>query len=177
MSALHELAELVREQSGIALKPAQHASLAAAVARAAPGHDVDAVLEAARRPAGGPDLLARIVEEVAVKETFFFRHEPELAAVPWHGLLQAARAAGREAVRVWSAACATGEEAYTLAILASEAFGGATPPVAILATDLSPTALAHAARGEYGRRALSNAALHRRERWFRPSGRHLLVAP
>ena len=54
---------------------------------------------------------------------------------------------GRPTIRVWSAGCATGEEPYTLALLAAEAFAPAPPPVDVLGTDISAAALAAAAAG------------------------------
>jgi chemotaxis methyl-accepting protein methylase len=51
--------------------------------------------------------------------------------------------------RAWSTGCSTGEEPYSLALLAAEALGTAHPAIDVLATDISPTALAHAERGVY----------------------------
>ena len=75
-------------------------------------------------------------------------------AISWHGLLRGARAAGSDTIRVWSAGCATGEEAYTLALLAAEAFAPGPPPVDVLGTDISCAALAAAAAGRYRERAV-----------------------
>jgi tetratricopeptide (TPR) repeat protein len=79
-------------------------------------------------------------------------------------LLQSARAAGSAVIRVWSAACATGEEGYTLALLAAEAFVPVPPPVDVLGTDISGRAIAAAAAGVYRERAVRalDAALRRR---------------
>src|SRR5262249_27149738 len=74
------------------------------------------------------------------------------------------------AVRVWVAACATGEEAYTLAILASEAFWPQRPPVSILATDISEAALELAQRGRFSERSLRNVPAELRDRSFAPAG-------
>ena len=63
-----------------------------------------------------------------MNETFFFRQREELDAIDWHALLRRARRGSQE-VRVWVAACATGEEAYTLALLASETLGASPPAV------------------------------------------------
>ena len=76
------------------------------------------------RCSGGP-LVARLIEEVTVKETSFLRDRGQLAGIDWRRLLERARARGSDRVRVWTAACATGEEAYSLALLAAEAFAPA----------------------------------------------------
>src|SRR5204863_9119693 len=71
---------------------------------------------------------------------------------------------------VWVAACASGEEAYTLAVLASEAFAPAEPPVSILATDISLATLVRAREGHYGRRALRGLDDQMRDPYFVPVG-------
>jgi chemotaxis methyl-accepting protein methylase len=128
-------------------------------------------------PVRGAELRDRLIDEVAVKETFFLRHPRELAAIDWLSLWDGAREDGRQRLRVWSAACATGEEPYTLAMLACEAFGSSMPPVSILATDISRSAIAMAQRGEYGPRAVRELTEARTVRWFEPSGQRLVVGP
>jgi SAM-dependent methyltransferase len=82
-------------------------------------------------------------------------------------VLKGARARGSELVRVWIAGCASGEEAYTIAILACEAFASASPPVRVLATDIAPTALEQAVAGRYGTRAMRTLREDVRKRYFR----------
>ena len=165
---LAQVAGLVGRETGIALRPAQLASLAAALRRVDPAMDAAAFL---RLRAGGnasESLLERLIDEVTVNETFFFRQRRELDALDWRRLLAAARATGSETVRVWVAACASGEEAYTLALLASEAFAPLPPPVSIIATDVSAAILDQARLGRYGRRALRALDARTRERYFEP---------
>ena len=95
---------------------------------------------------------------MTIKETSFFRDRPQLDAIAWRALLEHAQAAGSQEIRVWCAACATGEEAYTLALLACEAFGPAVPPVRILATDISNAALDAVRTGRYRERSLRKVA-------------------
>jgi len=52
-------------------------------------------------------------------------------------------------IRIWCSAASTGEEPYTLAITACEAFGNMSPPVEIVATDIDTNVLAKAQRGVY----------------------------
>ncbi len=176
MTELADIAALVQRESGIVIAPAQFPSLSAAVERVAPGLRPGVLLSVIDDHGKGGHLIERLIDEVTIKETFFFRHERELAAIEWRTLLDAARQAGRSGLRVWSAACATGEEAYTLAIMASEALGPA-PPVSVLGTDISPSALERARRGEYSSRALREPIPRQRERWFAGDGPGLTVAP
>ena len=73
-----------------------------------------------------------------------------------------------EAVRVWSAGCASGEEAYSLAVLLAEALGEERfrQSVKIYATDADEGALADARRGRYGYQKLLDAFGEERTRRF-----------
>ncbi|BBD79418.1 CheR family methyltransferase [Aerosticca soli] len=73
-----------------------------------------------------------------------------------------------ERLRLWSAGCATGEEPYSLAMVLIEALErtGSTVDAKILATDLSPQALATARAGVYPLERLAGVSEERRRRWF-----------
>jgi chemotaxis protein methyltransferase CheR len=166
-AALEAVAELVRRETGIVVKEVQHPSLAAAIERVAPGVSPQR-LAAELSKRGGDGLLHSLVDEVTVQETYFFRELPGLRAIDWQELLRGAAESGFGLVRVWVAACATGEEAYSLAILAKEALGQAQTPVSILATDISNAALARAsAGGGYSERSVRNLSPALRERYLR----------
>lgn len=165
-SQLQEVAGLIRRETGIAIDKSQYPALAAALRRVSPEMDAQQFITETGAPGGKHSLLARLVDEVTIKETYFLRETRELEALDWAAILEAARAHGAAEARVWVAACATGEEAYTLAILACEAFGGLRPPASILATDVSGAAIDAAARGRYRERAMRNVSLEARERYF-----------
>jgi chemotaxis protein methyltransferase CheR len=124
----------------------------------------------------GRDLVERLIDEVTVQETTFVRDRDQLDAIPWHGLLRSARAAGSAVIRVWSAGCATGEEPYTLALLAAEAFAPAPAPVDVLGTDISGRAIAAATAGRYRERAVRalDAPLRRRYLEHQGDGSYLV---
>lgn len=93
-------------------------------------------------------LLDELISELTIKETYFFREPGHFALVRneiVHKLQQ--RRGAEHILRVWSAGCASGEEAYSLAILFEEM--GLAGGVRILATDISRTALARARRATY----------------------------
>jgi len=75
---------------------------------------------------------------------------------------------GGERLRLWSAGCSTGEEPYALAMVLAEALerDGDRLDAKILATDLSPQALAQARRGVYAIDRLDGVSQERRRRWF-----------
>ena len=77
-----------------------------------------------------------------------------------------------EPVRVWSAGCASGEEAYTLAIVLAEMLGPAEfrDRVKIYATDVDEEALSHARQGMYSEREVSGVPEELRDRYFEQLG-------
>ncbi len=166
---LAELAAVIKAASGVVVGAGQTASLLAALARVDPGLTPADVLSG-----HDPAQLERLVDEASVKETFFLRHPEELADIDWPS--KAARAAtGGRPLRVWSAGCSTGEEAYSLAMVATERLGGNPVQLDVLGTDLSAPVLALAERGLYGTRSTRLVGDARRARWFAPDGARLRV--
>lgn len=97
------------------------------------------------------DLPRLVADAMANNETFFFRDRPSFDALRETVLprLAAARRATRR-LRVWSAACSTGQEPYSLAMLVADLPGlFAGWQVSILATDLSTAAIERARAGLY----------------------------
>ncbi len=100
-----------------------------------------------------PEEYQQLISAFLIKVTEFFRDQElfdflRTDVVP--AIVSYARLRGNE-VRVWSAGCATGEEAYSLAILFSEALGSELDQfnVRIFATDVDAEAIAFARRGIY----------------------------
>ncbi len=171
--AVRAVAERVRRETGMVVKDAQLPALEAAIGRAAPGMSAERFLAELSGRAPGA-LWHRLVDEVTVPETYFFRERRELEAIDWRRLVEAAREGGFGAVRVWVVGCSTGEEAYSLAILASEALGRGETPVTILATDVSHGVLRRAeAGGGYSQRSVRDLPVGLRERYlFLDDGRY-----
>jgi chemotaxis methyl-accepting protein methylase len=174
-AALGEIAMLVQRESGVLHEEARLDALAAALRRIDPDCDSATFLGYLRDPSRGAGLLARLLDEVTVKETFFLRDATQLDQIQWPMLLSQARTHGATRIHVWTAGCATGEEAYSLALLACESFNTDEPPVRILATDISGAALAAARQGEYRPRSTRSLRAPLRKRYFRESGDKLIV--
>jgi chemotaxis protein methyltransferase CheR len=94
--------------------------------------------------------LQRLVEAIQVHETYFFRELGPLAQLVDGHLAAIIRTRGR--ARVWSAACSTGEEPFTLAMLLDDR--GLLDRVELVASDISANAIARASSGRHGLRAL-----------------------
>src|SRR5690606_7961542 len=120
--------------------------------------------------AGGARELELLVESLRVGETRFFRHRAQVQAVSDLVIPSLAAARGSGAIRAWSAGCATGEEAYTLAMLLAR---GLPPPayqVSVIGTDISRDALAVARAGEYPTAALDQVPAELRRSAFEQAG-------
>ena len=121
--------------------------------------------------------LQRLLDEVTIQETHFFRNPPQVRALRAHvlpELLRHAEAHGRR-LRVWSAGCSTGEEPYSTAMLLRELLPSTSGwDVKVVATDVSERALAAARAGRYGPRAVQMATPEELARFFvaHPDGSH-----
>ena len=117
-----------------------------------------------------PEEITELVKAFLIKVTGFFR-DPEgfdfLKQAVLPELIERARDNGR-ILRVWSAGCATGEEAYSMALLIADALGPSLPEwsIKIFATDLAADAIAFARRGLYPETVLSDLPSDYRERYF-----------
>jgi chemotaxis methyl-accepting protein methylase len=119
------------------------------------------VLDFARRLADGSPETQLLCDLVTVQESWFFREEPQFAALAAH---LRGHCAGRP-VTVWSAGCANGQEAYSLAMTLADS------PVSgwrVVATDISTRALARTAAGRYSERELRGLDPRLRSRHLRP---------
>jgi chemotaxis protein methyltransferase CheR len=178
---LGRLAALLRERVGLHLRPDGQAALRIAVlARyeepAPPPVPPEGYLDLLRSPAG-EDELRRLLPLVTVGKTHFFRDERQFRALAelLPGLLRTAQARGRP-LAIWSAGCATGEEPYSIAMVAAEA--GAQPAdVELLATDVNPEAVAFAAAGRFPTRRTGEVPAPLLRRYFEPEDDELRVGP
>jgi chemotaxis protein methyltransferase CheR len=166
---LQDLARVLAQVAGVSLADGSHRKLADGAGAAARAAGEPPRAFARRVLARDPAALAALVEQVVVLETAFWRHAEQLAAVA----RLVADAPGPLAV--WSAGCATGEEPCSVAIALLEA-GRAGKGDRILATDVSARALAAAAEGVYGVRALRNLPPALAARWLE-GGVQLRVRP
>ena len=121
-----------------------------------------------------PDALADLVAEVTVGETYFFREKDQLEFIR-HTVLAGLRhrPGGVSSVRAWSAGCASGEEAYSLAIIFEEE--GAGEQAFLLGTDVSRTALAKARRACFGSWSLRGEGATAARRYLQPRGSEFVL--
>ncbi len=114
-----------------------------------------------------------LFQDLLINVTRFFRDPQAFAALKTEALPGLLTALGDERVlRVWVAGCATGEEAYSLAILLREAMDEGIPPfrTQIYATDLDPEAIAVARAGHYPKSIAQDVSRDRLARYFAEAG-------
>lgn len=147
------LGELLQRRAGIQLEPGKEylvTSRLEPVARSA-GLASVAELVAALRSPGGSAVADAVVDAMTTNETSWFRdvHPFEsLRTVVLPDLLS--RRSGPRRLSIWCAACSSGQEPYSVAILLKEHFPQlAAWDVRILATDISPTMIERARAGNY----------------------------
>ncbi len=121
-------------------------------------------------------LRERIVDAMTTNETYWFRD-----AFPFEILkrtiLPELNRAKQQSVRIWSAACSSGQEPYSISMSFHEyqmANPGALPKeLQVVATDISPSMLADSKRGVYDNLAISRGLSdERKQRYFQPLDRN-----
>jgi chemotaxis protein methyltransferase CheR len=118
--------------------------------------------------AGAREEMPHFIDAVSTNETYFFREGNHFTALERLVLPELFRAGGR--VRIWSAGCSTGEEVYTLRIVADQAAKACgAREVEIVGTDISTTVIAKARAGIYGERALRLVPAELLKQYFSPT--------
>jgi chemotaxis protein methyltransferase CheR len=144
---------LVRRHAGITVEENKR-YLAEARLSALARHEGFASIQAlvARVKADGPDgLVRKVVESMTTNETSFFRDVAPFDALRTEILPELCRSrAATRRLNIWSAACSSGQEPYSIAMMIHEHFPELLGwSLRILATDLSTEMIARARRGVY----------------------------
>ena len=172
---LDAAAALIRRLTGLIFPASRRGALEQALRRAmarAGLQDLGAYLA---RLEADRDLLDDVAGDLTVGESYFFR-SPEQFDLIAEAVLRGTRASrGDRPLRLWSAGCAAGEEAYTLAILLHQR--GLAGQAHILATDLSRASLEKARRARYSRWALRGVPEGIVAAYFRRTGDEFDLAP
>ena len=144
---------LIEERTGLGFKPGDHPLLASKLEACAGALGVESAIQYYYLVRDEPTPMVafdRLVDAIVVNETYFFREADQLTVLCETVILPLCQAGRRP--RVWSAACSSGEEPFTLAILLDGM--GLLSSVDIVASDICNKALEHAKKGSYGERSL-----------------------
>lgn len=167
------LAQLLRDRLGLDLGAYRSDSMERRVQAALHRMGVSRLEDFLARARQDPSLLKDLVGRLTIHVSEFFRN-PELFAVLERQILPELR--GRfGALRVWSAGCSNGAEAYSVAMLLAEADpkGGWS----VLGTDVDPTVLEQAEEGRYRDADVRHVDPRRRARFFVREGEFWRVRP
>lgn len=125
--------------------------------------------------------LQKFVELITINETYFFRDFPQLqgfAEKIFPLYLEEKKKKNDKTLKVWSAACSTGEEAYTLAIILKEMVDGHGDwSITVDASDIDTKVLEHGKKGVYSDRSMKDTPLVYRQKYFDISGGQFYVRP
>lgn len=151
--------KLLEERTGMQLVPQHKALLESQIStrmRELGLDDYDHYYQIVTNGAAGMLEWTVIIDRIAVKETSFFRHRPSLEYVRNYLQTKINNQSLTQSFDVWSVGCASGEEAYSLAMVINDCFelAALNPYYGITAFDLSMTALATARKGRYAKRKI-----------------------
>jgi two-component system CheB/CheR fusion protein len=171
-AALHDVVSLLRSRTGHDFANYKTATVIRRIERRMAVRKRATLAEYAEFLRENPEEPALLLKDLLISVTNFFRDAPayeSLAARVVPRLFQDKRSENQ--VRVWVAGCATGEEAYSIAmLLAEQGSEQADPPkIQVFATDLDVQALAVAREGKYSDVEVAEVSEERLRRFFQPA--------
>jgi chemotaxis protein methyltransferase CheR len=163
---LRKVVRLVYDRSGITLHEGKRSLVMARLQKRLRHHgfsSFSAYLTHVERDASGDELVA-LLDAIATNHTYFFREEQHFAYLTSRVLADWRAAGPTGPLRLWCAACSTGEEPYTLAMSLADA----SPAVdfCMLASDLSTKAITTARAGVYRLSAVQAVPVELLRRYF-----------
>ncbi|WP_349998983.1 CheR family methyltransferase [Stenotrophomonas lacuserhaii] len=159
--------ELIHQRAGIALAPAKRDMVYGRLSRrlrALGMRSFQQYLDYLEN--GGDDEWQAFTNALTTNLTAFFREPHHFDKLREELQARAAAATSANPLLLWSCAASTGEEPYSIAITACEAFGTLKPPVRIVATDVDTQVLATAARGVYALERVASLETDLKRRYF-----------
>lgn len=175
------LSKIIYERSGIHFPETKKYVLESRLARRLIELEIDNYDEYITFLTIGPykdDEFQEMFNKITINETSFFRNEPQLDIFEKKALTQLLESrASVKRLRVWSAACSTGEEPFTLAMQIHRTLGVRLGDwrIEILGTDISEKALEVAASGKYTDYSIRTTPQLVQQRYFKKEGQHSIV--
>jgi two-component system CheB/CheR fusion protein len=176
---LHDILVLMRQHSGHDFSSYKRATLYRRVSRRTQVCQCGSIAGYLHYLREHPGEMAHLLRDFLISVTNFFRDRDSFEALAGAVIprLFSGKAAGDQ-VRVWVAGCATGEEAYSIAILLGEHASRLRDPpqLQVFATDIDEDALAEARLGRYPGTIAVDVSPERLQRFFMPEGDHYRVS-
>ena len=172
MTDLHQLVALIERASGVVVPErdlGRLERLAQEIADRRTGGDLGQLVARLRRHRGGRDWRT-LLAAITVKESYLFRSPRQFEALSTLVVPELVRRRPDRRLTVWSAGCARGEEAATVAMLLAESPLLTGWAWRILATDVDENAIEEASLGRFGGRAVARVPAALRQRYLQPRG-------
>lgn len=172
--ALNQILNQVRHVTGTDFTSYKRPTLARRIERRLSVSKCDSLQTYLTYTYENPHEAHELRREFLIGVTRFFRDPPAWESLQTNVLRDLVRkkAAEKEPLRVWSVACSTGDEVYSVAILLKEEMHlqGVNVDVKIFATDIDKTAIEIASQGLYSESIVSDVTPERINRYFSPKG-------
>ncbi len=170
MNHLAELAALIEKVTGNVIPEREMTRLEAVAIQRAESSGQKTIERYLRylNAGGDSDEWRTLLGHITVNESYLFRGSQQFRALAEQVLPRMTHRNRSHPLTVWSAGCARGEEAATIAIVLAETLGLVDNDWRIEATDVDENVLDEARRGRFGLRAVSRVSPELLERWFTP---------
>ena len=174
---LRRIVDFLRARTGHDFSSYKRATVMRRVARRMQVRRIDTLDAYAEHLRREPEEAQELFGDLLISVTMFFRDPTAFEALAAKAVGPVLDEAGEEGVRAWVVGCATGEEAYSLAILTLEEMARRRvhTPVQIFASDLDEGALATAREGRYPRSIEADVSEERLRRFFVDEGTHYRI--
>jgi len=172
--ALRAISAILRQSTGHDFSHYKPATLLRRIARRMQVAHIDGLADYVDRLRQDRREVDQLFQDLLISVTHFFRDPAAFDALAGAVIPNLFRDKGADApVRVWVPGCASGEEAYTIAILLREQMArlALPPPVQVFATDIDEPALDIARQGRYDAGIAAHVSAERLARFFVPEGR------
>lgn len=178
IDALPEILTLLRIRTGHDFTHYKQATLLRRIARHLQIYEFEDINDYVKFLRDHPEDLQSLLKNLLINVTNFFRDKEAFAALETEVIPQLFDGKkGGDAVRVWSAGCASGEEAYSIAMLLAEFAGKLNDPprIQVFATDVDDEAIAEAREHCYPPAIEADVSPERLRRFFTRKGDHYSV--
>lgn len=167
------LRDLLHERTGIFFEPGRFDTMMDKLRGRVESHGFPSFLDyyyLLKYEPGAEDEWLHVMDAFSVPETYFWREAAQIRALVEVVVPAWFREHPGKPLRIWSAACATGEEPYSLAMALIEA-GFGRHPISIVASDASRSAIEHARQAVYRERSFRALPAELRAKYFVPAER------
>jgi two-component system, chemotaxis family, CheB/CheR fusion protein len=169
MEGVEQISSLLNRRYGIDFSQYKPGTVGRRITRRLQLLGLDALPEYVERLGEDEQELNKLYEDLLIGVTKFFRDPEAFTALNQHVIERLLQDSKTSSIRIWVAACASGEEAYSIAMLIDEAMQrlNRRVDVKIFATDAHSGSLQKAAKGFFLEQALVELSEDRRQRYFR----------